>query len=350
MEAEKQRNCRGEEKLAGTKLSPASENRKKVEKTTGNIWTTVRRQIRIPAALKRPLRGTSEQFLVFGVELMQSDKLFALFVLSSAILLPFGSLHAATLTINTTEPTGPGVVIANPHTTFTSGSPGPLGERDTFTTIFPVSAGAGSRGQSFFMPNNPVGPSWDCAITLRADANAAGTGAAQDLSSGGPNTLKLWIFEWNPNTDATDGTQWTLGNGAADNDPFNGTNVTNFLVNGESFDVTRTFSGEFLHFNTPGVQLAENTAYGIILSFESLAAGFKLDDVRDGMRPTVNPIQTADTRSDTSSNSVGSNGDDLVFYVEATSVVPEPATATLLVLGSMALLASPRKKRDRTIY
>ncbi|HEX5471378.1 MAG TPA: hypothetical protein VFW73_05805 [Lacipirellulaceae bacterium] len=277
---------------------------------------------------------------------MQSLKRFALLILSSAILLPSASLHAATMTINTTEPAGPGVVIANPHTTFTSGSPGPLGQRDTFTTIFPVSAGVGSRGQSFLMPNNPVGSSWNLgAITLRADANPNGTGVAQNLSSGGPNTLKLWIFEWNPNTDATDGTQWALGDGAADNDPFNGTSVTNFLVNGESFDVTRTFSGEFLHFNTPGVQLAENTAYGILLSFESLPAGLKLDSIRDGMAPTGQSYPTGGIlRSDSASNSVGSNGDDLVFYVEATPV-PEPAAATLLGLASIALLASHRRRQ-----
>jgi hypothetical protein len=278
---------------------------------------------------------------------MQSFVRFILSILSLAVILPLGSVQAATLTINTGEPTGAGVVIANPHSTFSSGTPGPLGERDTFTTIFPVSAGAGSRGQSFLMPNNPSGTSWDLsAVTLRADANTNGSGVAQDLSSGGPHTLKVWIFEWNPNTDANNGTQWSLGDGAADNNPFNGTNVTNFLVNGESFDVTRTFSGEFLHFNTPGVQLTANTAYGILLSFESLPAGFKLDDVRDGTAPNGQSYPSGGIlRSDTSANSVGSNGDDLVFYVEATPEVPEPATATLLGLASIALVASHGRRR-----
>ena len=279
---------------------------------------------------------------------MQNRKPFSLLTLLSAILLPFGSLHAATLTIDTTEPTGPAVVIANPHTTFTTGSPGPLGERDTFTTVLPAGASVGSRGQSFLMPDNPIGSSWDLgAITVRADASANGNGVAQDLTVGGPNTLKLWIFEWNPGTDANDGAQWILGDGAGDNDPFNGTNVTNFLVNGESFDVTRTFSGDFLHFNTPGVQLAENTAYGILLSFESLPAGFKLDDVRDGAAPTGQSYPNGGIlRSDSASNSVGSNGDDLVFYVEATQAVPEPATATIILgLGSIALLASRRRRQ-----
>jgi hypothetical protein len=277
----------------------------------------------------------------------------AVAVLGCGIALPALSAGAATLTVNTAEPTGPGVVIANPHSTGTTAAPGPVGERDTFTTAFSSStptSGREDRGQSFQMPDNPTGNAWDLsAITIRADANTNGTGVAQDFSTGGPHSLRLWVFEWNPSNSATTGTNWTAGNGPADNDPFSGTGITNFLVNGELFDVTRSFSGDFLHFNTPGVQLNENTAYGYLVSFESPSTtGIRFDQVRDGTAPNGQSYPNgAFIRSDTTGttlNAFGPNGDDMVFYVEATPV-PEPATVAAALTGVAALAVRRRRRR-----
>ncbi len=220
---------------------------------------------------------------------MRQSKVFLSLALGTGLLLPAVVASGATMTINTTEPVG--AVIANPHTTFTTATPGPLGERDTFTTAFSSAATSGreDRGQTFQMPDNPTGPAWDLsAVTIRADANPDGSGFAQNLAAAaGTHSLRLWIFEWNPSSSASTGTQWTAGDGPADNDPFDGTGITNFLVNGELFDVSRAFSGEFLHFNTPGVQLNENTGYGYLVSFESPGtAGLRFDHVRDGTAPT----------------------------------------------------------------
>ena len=278
----------------------------------------------------------------------QSKSLLSL-ALGSA-LLPAAVASGATLTVNTIEPTG--AVVANPHTTFTTATPGPLGQRDTFTTAFSAAATSGveDRGQSFLMPDNPTGPAWDVsAVTIRADANPDGTGFNQDFSSGGPHSLRLWIFEWNPSNSAATGTNWTAGDGSADGDAFDGTGITNFLVNGEVFDVTRAFSGEFLHFNTPGVQFLENTAYGYLVRFESPSTtGLRFDQVRDGTAPTGEAYPNgAFVRSDSSGTNVqpfGPSGDDMVFYVSATPI-PEPAAATGLLAA--ASLATPFVRRRR---
>ena len=275
----------------------------------------------------------------------------SLSVALAGLVLPVVSAGAATLTIDTTEPTGAAVVIANPHTFFTgTGTPadvGPLGERDTFTTVFSPAGGFGSRGQTFLMPDNPTGTAWDVsALTIRADANASGTGVAQNFSTGGPHALRLWVFAWSPVGDANDGTQWT-GDGSSDGDPFDGTSITSFAVNGEAFDVTRTFGGEFLHFSTPGVQFAENTAYGLLLSFESAGTtGLRLDETRDQVAPTGQTYAAGGMlRSQSAANDVNNNGDDLVFYVEATAAVPEPAGAALFGLASLMTLATRRRRR-----
>jgi hypothetical protein len=251
------------------------------------------------------------------------------------------SATAASLSVNTTEPTGSQVIISIPHSPFTGTAPsiGPLGERDTFTTISTPAGGFGDRGQTFLMPTNVSGVFWDVsAITIRADATANGTGFAQDLSAT-PSTLKLWVFEWNPNTDSKVGTQWTAGNGSSDGDPFSGTGINNFLINGELFDITRAFNGEFLHFSTPGLQLTENRAYGALVSLTAgPTTGFRLDDVRDNVSPNGQVYPDGGIiRSDATVNAFNSNGDDIVFYVEAVAVVPEPGTVALFGIGILII-------------
>jgi hypothetical protein len=269
---------------------------------------------------------------------------------------PAASVLADSLIIDTTEPTGSNVIVSIPHTTH-SGTPtanpdlGPLGERDTFTTVFPVSAGTGigDRGQTFLVPTNPTGPTWTLnSLTVRADAQPGGGGVSQDFSANGPNSFKLWVFEWNPNTDANNNTQWILGDGiGSDNDPFDGTGITNFLVNGATFDATHAFSGEYLHFDlsTTAPTLNNNTAYGMLLAFEQVAAGFKLDDVRDGQAPNGQYYANgAILRADNTTQALNSNGDDIVFYVNATPS-PEPTSAALFGVGACALLTQRRHRR-----
>ncbi len=261
------------------------------------------------------------------------------------------ALAADTLTFDTTEPTGASIVIANPHSTATSTNRGSFGERDTFTTVFPIEATApGDRGQTFTMPTNPTGDTWDLnTLTLRADANPDGSGVSQNLSTS-TNTMKLWLFQWNPSDNANSGTNWAAGNGLSDGDPFSGTGITNFLVNGEQFDVTHSFSGDFMHFNlaSSGVKLSNNTAYAFIVSFESATTGIKLDSIRDDTAPTGEVYALgAFLRVDNTTQSINSGpGDDLVFYVDATPS-PEPASLALFGIGPMLMLS---KRTRRPAY
>jgi hypothetical protein len=122
-------------------------------------------------------------------------------------------------------------------------------------------------------------------------------------------------------------------------------------VNGAAFDVTRTFAGEFLHFNlTNNVQLKADTAYGVFVSFEAVVSGFRLDDVRDQLNnPTGNTVAGESyplgglIRVQGATQDVGSNGDDLVFYVDA--YAPEPASTALFGLGAFTLLTKRRRRR-----
>ena len=279
---------------------------------------------------------------------MRQSKSFLSLAVGTGLLLPAVAASGATMTINTTEPVG--AVVSNPHTSFTTAAPGPLGQRDTFTTAFADPA-YGARGQSFTMPDNPTGDAFDLsAITIRADANPDGTGGNQpapNTAAAGTHTLRLWVFAWNPGTDANVGSQWILGDGSSDGDPFDGTGITSFLVNGDSFDISRSFSGEFLHFNTPGVQLAENTAYGYLVALESTVDSTELrfDQVRDGAVTTGEGYTGgAFIRSDAAAHTHNQSGDDMVFYVEATPI-PEPAAAAGLL--AMASLAIPLSRRRR---
>jgi hypothetical protein len=262
---------------------------------------------------------------------------------------------ADSLTVDATEPTGSSIIAFNPHSTHTGGgSPadlGSLGERDTFTTIFPAAASApGDRGQTFTVPSNPYADTWDLnAITLRADVGTTTqTGVPQDFSSG-TNSMKLWVVEWNPNTDANSGTNWTAGDGiGSDGDPFDGTGISNILVNAESFDVSRSFSGDFMHFNlgASNAKLKNNIAYAFIVAFEADTAGFKLDSVRDNVSPNGQSYAFgAILRADNTSQTINSgSGDDLVFYVDATPS-PEPATAAFLGVGSIMMLSKRTRRR-----
>ena len=236
------------------------------------------------------------------------------------------------------------IVASNAHTNFTTASPDPVtGARDTFTNVGTTAQGFGHRGQTFTVGNNPDGTVFDLnSIGIRTDVNTSDQGFAQSFTGG---TLTLWIFEWSPN-DATNASQWTTGDGMADSLPFDQTGITNFLVNGEQFAINQSFSGEYLRFSTTGVQLNENTAYAYLLAFDVAGAnGLRLDQVRDGTAPTGQSytggafLQVSDT-----ANTHNASGDDMVFFVEATAVVPEP-TGAALGLGALCLLAARRRRR-----
>jgi hypothetical protein len=263
-------------------------------------------------------------------------------------VLPAGSVLADSLTFDTTEPTA-NLVAFTKHSNGSPTAPDSVGARDTFTTVFPQDANninRGDRGQTFTTPDNPTGTTWGLStITIRSERAADFTATT--------HTMKLSIAEWNPSNDANDDSQFGLGDGSDDQDDFDGTGAT-VLLNRGAFDITHNFTaGEFMHFNlsTSNLHLKENTAYAFVIAIDaSDATGFRLDDVRDldgatnGEPYALGGIVRVNGGA-TPVQDVGSNGDDLVFYVEATPT-PEPASATLFGLGSLAMLAkrSPRRR------
>jgi hypothetical protein len=275
-----------------------------------------------------------------------TKSILTIFASLAAVALPAVSALADSLTFDTTEPSGS--VIAVPHTTFTTANPGPQGQRDTFTTISPQDANninRGDRGQTFTMPDNPSGPTWALStITIRSDR-------AADFSLT-THTAKLSIAEWNPNNDANDDAPFGLGDGADDQDDFDGTGAT-VLLNRAAFDMTHNFAaGEFMHFNlgTSNLHLKENTAYAFVIAIDATdATGFRIDDIRDTTGSADGEVYSLGgiirvNGGATPVQDVGSNGDDLVFYVNATPS-PEPTSAALFGLGSLVMLSRRTRRR-----
>jgi hypothetical protein len=64
----------------------------------------------------------------------------------------------------------------------------------------------------------------------------------------------------------------------------------------------------------------------LLLSFESAGtAGLRLDQTRDNTAPTGQAYGAgANLRSQSTAHEINNNGDDLVFYVEATAIPSPP--------------------------
>lgn len=156
--------------------------------------------------------------------------------------------QGATVVADTTEPG------AGPLTLSTYGS---------YTRIFSANNNFGhSRGQSFVTADSGAGSGWEVSeLALRAQANQTfGTG----------DTIKLWLFEWDPSDDATYMTNWVTGDGIYDDgDPLDGTTMGAVLIDGAIYDMPASVSsGDYLHFpfDTP-LSLEGSTAYGVFFQF-----------------------------------------------------------------------------------
>ena len=122
-----------------------------------------------------------------------------------------------------------------------------------------------TRGNTFLMPENSSGTTWslsELAVRKRSNYSENNTN----------DTIKLWLFEWDPDTDGTNTANWVYGDGIGDDDPLDGTGMTNLLVDGEVFDLPASISDdEYLHFDYSGspLILKENTAYGFLLQYRT---------------------------------------------------------------------------------
>ena len=226
---------------------------------------------------------------------------------------------ATTYLKDTTEPTS-GVITG---LTVDGGS---------FTRIFDPDHTSGNasadRGQLFTVPDNPSGLQFNIyEITLVSDA-------ARDFTALPSAGITVWVFEWNPTGDANDRSNWTSGDGTNDGDPFNGTSITNFLVNGDTVASNLAYAnGDFMHFQfSPPLVMNENSAYGILLSFDdgsgaSTSTGdIQLQQSRDTAAPTGEAYLFGSILAPqpTTNNNNAQNNDDIRFYVVGNAIGSVP--------------------------
>lgn len=202
-------------------------------------------------------------------------------------------------------------------------------------------------GQTFLVPDaGPASTQWELQkLTLQKSVTQ---------STVGTSSLSLWVFQFNPSTSATDGSEWVKGDGLADADPLDGTGTTNILLNKATIDITnKSFTaGDYLHFafSSP-LLLDEGKAYAFYLQFAGNQSGITMDT----NSPSI-PFQLASPSSSASSTPTGfmintidatlpenlyNANQDLTYYLTATPV-PEPG-----MLGTCGMLAAAGLLRRR---
>lgn len=246
-----------------------------------------------------------------------------------AALFPLAhSSHAATLSIDTAEPTTDVLVSQAIGGSFTR----------AFSTTSTGATFQTGKGQSFLMPDTGDGATQFAVDRLTVQKNANQTFDAN-------SQITLWVYEWNPDNNGNTGTGLTGGDGITDGDPFDGTGITNILENGSASSIANLTisSGAYLHFDfdTP-LMLDENKAYGFLIGFEGLDTGGN-NRFQMAIAPGGGVNEYADGtlwNANTSNNTLQSN-QDFRFYVQG-SVVPEPGSLALMVIGGLFIVRRRR--------
>lgn len=241
--------------------------------------------------------------------------------------------QAATLVSNTTAPTDVLVGQSNNSSWTASFSDGTSGEN--FST---------TRGQTFLMGDTGDANTQFAVTSITVQKNGTFT---YDANS----ALTLWVFEWSSN-DGNNDAGWNNGtseDGIADGDPFDGTTISNILVNGEVSSIAnQTLSNnDYLHFSfgTP-LLLDENKTYAYLIGFNGLDTSGTSSNNRFQFKQGPNPssgnvyADGAIVQSSTTSNSIDLSR-EMTFWVSGT-VIPEPSAALLGALGTLLLLRRRR--------
>lgn len=163
---------------------------------------------------------------------------------------------------------------------------------------------------------------------------------AKSAQTFGPgDTIRLWVFEWLPSSNANDMINWTTdaelvaSDGLADGDLLDGTTVGQILVNAVDYSMPASIAnGDYLHFPMANaLELDENTAYGTFFQFIDADGSTGGTFVQLGIGaggstyPGGRQLRTTDVTND-------SFDQDMTFFVTGTAIPGPPASD--LDLGS----------------
>lgn len=166
------------------------------------------------------------------------------------LMLEFMTVPSYNPIADTTAPSTD-VIVSNPSSS-------------TYSRCFDPSDNANHfRGQTFLMPATGV-----TAGQWSVDAITIQKSASQTFEA--DSELKLWVFEWNPNTDGNDDSEWISGDGDVDGDIFSGTGITNMLIDGDTapLGTSEISSDTYVTFKfTEPLLMDENKAYAFSLQY-----------------------------------------------------------------------------------
>ena len=192
----------------------------------------------------------------------------------------------------------------------------------------------GTEGQTFLMPDTgDANTQYNVTgITIRKAAEG-------QTYSTGPTaaSLTFWLYEWNPNTNGNDDSNWIGGDGLEDGDLFDGTTITNIFENASVISLAgQTINnGDYLTFDFgSGYTLDENKTYGFMVGYKGLDNdGTNSNRFTYATASTVNPYGGGLQHGTVpNGHSAGDPNTDLAFWVQG-AAIPEPSSLALTLLG-----------------
>lgn|GEM_PF-4358596 len=174
-----------------------------------------------------------------------------------------------------------------------------------------------ARGNTFVTVDNPAGDGWDMTtLTIRKQNSTEG------LQTFDNDTLKLWVFEGT-------GAMWAAGDGSGDSDMFDGTGITNILVDGEAFTLDGAIADDsYIHLTLDStVYLKENTTYMFLGKYERSDDATSPSCIEITQNGAGTPTYQLQLKPD--ENKTRTTGYALTYYVQgmgeqATAANPSP--------------------------
>ena len=224
---------------------------------------------------------------------------------------------------------------------------------NSFTRAFHAHSASGkhTRGQTFITPDSGDG---------NTDYNITGItllkNATQSFSAG--DQLELWVFEWAPTSDGSDGSAWTTTgtNGTQDGDPLSGTGMTTLLqTTFDLGDLTLTNNLYFtFDFSDTSLTFAENRAYGFLVGYSDFDGSGGNNDYLQ-LRETSAGATFADGAQARTQNIPSANvlttSRDLTFWLSGSVIATTSTVFTSADAPTTGLIASnPTGGTDTALF